>query len=197
MPAKKKVDWNKARQDYLSDTTLSMQDIADKYGVSKQSVTKRASVEGWSKIRQKLSETAFEDFQSKLLDEKSKAQNRHLIQYQNLQAIVNRGIVGMSEGSFWTDKKGNLVFGKDEKPIPKPLDGNQLVALAKAAKIAMDGERTVLGLPTNVQGLTDGNGDSVWTGFSDMVKMARKVKNEANGNKPSGRDTGNTGGNPK
>lgn len=200
MPAAKKVDWNKARADYLTDSTLSLQDIADKYSVSKKAVSNKASVEGWSKLRQKFAEKAFEDFQNKLVDEKSKAQNRHLIQYQNLQAIINRGIEAFSKGSYYTDKKGNLIVGKDKLPIPRPPDAKQLEALSKAAKIAMDGERTVLGLPTNVQGLTDGKGDSVWTGFSDMVKAARKVKEEAakkNEVRSSRRNTGNSGGNSR
>ena len=176
---KPKIDWDQARKDYLSDSTLSLADNAKKYGVSTTIVERKASKESWAEVRKKLGNSAFEEFQKRLVDEKSRAQNRHLIQYQNLQAIINKAVVAFSTGTFWTDKKGNLILDKDNQPIPRPPDAKQLEALAKAAKVSMDGERTVLGLPTNVQGLTDGKGDSVWTGFSDMVKAARKVKEDA------------------
>lgn len=196
MPAPKKIDWNKARQAYLADTTLSLKDIAEQFGVSKTIVERRASAEGWADIRQKLGESAFEEFQKRLLDEKSKAQSRHLIQYQNLQAVINRSVYAFSVGSFWTDKKNNLILDAEGKPIPMPPDAKQLEAIAKAAKISMDGERAVLGLPTSVSGLTDGKGDSVWTGFAEMVKGASKVVKEANGQGDSGTGANNSSSNP-
>lgn len=184
MPAKQKVDWNQARKEYLGDSTLSQRDIAERYGVSTTAVEKRASAEGWADLRKKLGESAFDEFQKRLIDEKSKAQSRHLVQYQNLQAIINQSIYAFSTGNYWTDKKGNLILGKDGKPVLMPPDAQQLNALAKAAKTAMDGERAVLGLPTTVSGLTDAKGESVWTGFAEMVKAAEKVVSD-NGDKPS------------
>jgi hypothetical protein len=174
-----KVDWNKIRNEYLTDSTVSYGSLAKKYGVTKRAVQEQGTKAGWPQLRQDFADKAFEQFQDKLLDEKSNAQNRHLLQYQNLQAIINKSIMQFSEAIYYTDKKGNLILDKKGKPIPMPVDTKQLEALAKAAKIAMDGERTVLGLPTSVQGVTDGKGDSVWTGFAEMVKAAHDVKKKA------------------
>lgn len=190
MAAPAKIDWNQARKDYLSDARLSLQDIANKYGVSKKSVENKSSVEGWVALRQSLGEKALEDFQKKLIDEKSQAESRHLIQYRNLQAIINKSLMAIDQGNFWTDKKGNLVLDKAGKPIPVPPDARQLESLAKAAKISMDGERVALGLPTSVNGITGGNGESIWTGFSDMVKTAKKVIDESSKGTGSANNTG-------
>lgn len=179
MAARAKVDWNKIRNEYLTDSTVSYGSLAKKYGVTKRAVQEQGTKAGWPQLRQEFADRAFEKFQDKLLEEKSAAQNRHLLQYQNLQAIVNQSIMAFSKGQYYTDKKGNLVLDKKGEPIPVPVDTNQLLSLTKAAKVAMDGERTVLGLPTVVQGMTDGKGDSVWTGFAEMVKAAHDVKKKA------------------
>lgn len=172
---KPKIDWSKARNEYIEDTTVTLAGIAKKYGVSKTIVERRASDEGWAEVRQKLGEKAFVAFQEKLLDTKEQAQNRHLTHYQNLQTIVNNQIIAFSEACYKRDKQGNIVVGKDNKPVLQVLDAKQLEHLTKAAKNAIDGERVVLGLPTNVQGVTDGKGDSMWSGFAEMIKEAEKV----------------------
>src|SRR3989344_5262373 len=50
-----KISWSQALADYLKDETASYASIADKYGVSKRSVTKRAVQEGWQDLKQKTS----------------------------------------------------------------------------------------------------------------------------------------------
>jgi hypothetical protein len=183
----KNIDWYEARKDYLSDNTLSFEDIAKKYGTSKTAVGNRAKAEDWTNLRQDLYEKAFSAFSEKLLDEKSSANNRHLTHWQNLQALANNSIVDLAERNYERDRKGNLII-IDGKPIPKPLNTFVLEKLAKTLKIAIDGERVVLGLPTSVSAITDPQGGSVWSGFSDMVKAAEKVLSE-NGQESSGGDT--------
>ncbi|MBK9388580.1 MAG: hypothetical protein IPN34_27525 [Planctomycetes bacterium] len=183
----KNVDWYSARKDYLGDSTLSLDDIAKKYGVSKTAVGNRAKAEDWTNLRQDLYERAFTKFTEKLLDEKSSANNRHLTHWQNLQALANNSIVDLAERNYERNKAGHLIL-VDGKPIPKPLNTFVLEKLAKTLKIAIDGERVVLGLPTSVSAITDPTGGSVWSGFSDMVKAAEKVLSE-NGQESSGGDT--------
>lgn len=183
----KNIDWYEARKEYLGDSTLSLDDIAKKYGVSKTAVGNRAKAEDWTSLRQDLYERAFTKFTEKLLDEKSSANNRHLTHWQNLQALANNSIVDLAERNYERDRKGNLII-IDGKPIPRPLNTFVLEKLAKTLKIAIDGERVVLGLPTSVSAITDPTGGSVWSGFSDMVKAAEKVLSE-NGQESSGGDT--------
>ena len=184
----KNVDWFEARKDYLSDNSLTYVDIAKKYGVSKTSVENRASSESWVELRQDLGERAFTKFTEKLLDEKSTANNRHLTHWQNLQALANNAVVDMAERNYEHNKAGHLVLDSNNKPIPRPLNTFELEKLAKTLKIAIDGERVVLGLPTSVSAISDPQGGSVWGGFSDMVKAAEKVLSE-NGQESSGGDT--------
>jgi hypothetical protein len=183
----KNIDWYSARKDYLGDSTLSFEDIAKKYGTSKTAVGNRAKAEDWTNLRQDLYERAFTKFTEKLLDEKSSANNRHLTHWQNLQALANNSIVDLAERNYERNKAGHLIL-VDGKPIPKPLNTFVLEKLAKTLKIAIDGERVVLGLPTSVSAITDPTGGSVWSGFSDMVKAAEKVLSE-NGQESSGGDT--------
>ena len=181
---KTKVDWLVVRKDYLSDATSSYASLAKKYGVALKTLQDRATREGWSELRQDLSEKAFSDFTQKLLDTKSEAQSRHLQHWQNLQALANKSIIDIAERNYFSDKHGNLVL-INGKPIPKPINTFELEKLAKALKIAIDGERVVLGIPTSVSALSDPEGNSVWSGFSDMVKAAEKVLSE-NGQESSG-----------
>lgn len=59
-----KINWAKALAEYISDETLSYQDIASKYGISKRSVVNRAKKDNWQilkketllKVHQKLPE---------------------------------------------------------------------------------------------------------------------------------------------
>jgi len=181
---KTKVDWFVVRKEYLTDATTSYRELAKKYGVSSTTLEKRAKSEGWAELRQELGEKAYSDFTQKLLDTKSEAQSRHLQHWQNLQALANKSIIDIAERSYFTDKRGNLII-LDGKPIPKPINTFELEKLAKALKIAIDGERVVLGIPTSVSALSDPEGNSVWSGFSDMVKAAEKVLSE-NGQNTSG-----------
>lgn len=181
---KTKVDWFVVRKEYLTDSTTSYRELAKKYGVSSTTLEKRAKSEGWAELRQELGEKAYSDFTQKLLDTKSEAQSRHLQHWQNLQALANKSIVDIAERSYFTDKRGNLVL-LDGKPVPRPINTFELEKLAKALKIAIDGERVVLGIPTSVSALSDPEGNSVWSGFSDMVKAAEKVLSE-NGQDTSG-----------
>ena len=183
----KRVDWLKARMDYIADSNLSYDDLAKEYGVTKTAIQKRGTAEGWSELRQVYAEKAFNDFTKKLLDTKSEAQSRHLQHWQNLQALANKSIIDIAERNYFTDKRGNLVL-VEGKPIPRPINTFELEKLAKALKIAIDGERVVLGIPTSVSALSDPEGNNVWSGFSDMIKAAEKVLSE-NGQESSGGDT--------
>lgn len=181
---RKNIDWYEARKMYLADNTVKYSDVAKAFKVSVKSVETVASREAWVSLRADLGEKAFNDFTKKLLDTKSEAQSRHLQHWQNLQALANKSIVDIAERNYFTDKHGNLVI-LDGKPIPKPINTFELEKLAKALKIAIDGERVVLGIPTSVSALSDPEGNSVWSGFSDMVKAAEKVLSE-NGQESSG-----------
>lgn len=175
MAAPAKIDWNLVRNEYIADSSISYSDLAKKYGVTKTAVQKRGTSEGWSELRQNYADKAFTLFTEKLLDQKSSAQNRHLQHWQNLQALANNAIIDISERSYERNKAGEIITDKKGNPIPTRVNLGELANLAKTLKTAIDGERVVLGLPNTVTALSDPSGDSVWSGFSDMIKEADRV----------------------
>ncbi len=182
------IDWYEVRKEYLQDSSITYELLAKKYKVSKTTIGNKALAENWTELRQDLNEKAFTKFTEKLLDTKSSANSRHLQHWQNLQALANNAIIDMAERRYYTNKAGHLVLDKDNNPIPTPINTFALEKLAKALKDAINGERVVLGLPTSVSAITDPQGNSVWSGFSDMVKAAEKVLSD-NGQESSGGDT--------
>ena len=176
MAAPAKIDWFKAREDYLSDSTLSYSDIAKKYGVSLTSVKTRGNNEDWLKLRQSLTEKALSRIQEQLVDEKTKANAKHLTHWQNIQALANNLIMDMANRNYYRNKAGNLILDKDDNPIPVPIDPFALERLVRALKEAINGERVVLGLPTSVSALSSRSEEgNVWDGWADLIKEADKV----------------------
>lgn len=160
-----KIDWISALQDYLSDGFMTYKDIAEKYKVSTTAVEKHASAAGWGELRNKLGEQATNLIIKRLASRKAQANDRHLSNYTTLTSKVMLAIEKLSDES----------------------DPGDIVSLAKALKVAQDGERVVLGLPTHVNAITGKDGDNVWSGFADMIKAAKEV---ADGQGESSSDTG-------
>jgi len=160
-----KIDWISALQDYLSDGFMTYKDIAEKYKVSTTAVEKHAAAAGWGELRNKLGEQATNLIIKRLASKKAQANDRHLSNYTTLTSKVMLAIEKLSDES----------------------DPGDIVSLAKALKVAQDGERVVLGLPTHVNAITGKDGDNVWSGFADMIKAAKEV---ADGQGESSSDTG-------
>lgn len=148
-----KIDWIAALQDYLTDGFMTYKDIAEKYKVSQTAVEKHASAAGWGELRNKLGEQATTLIIKKLATKKAQANDRHLSNYTVLTQKIMLSIDKISAES----------------------DSGDIIALAKALKVAQDGERVVLGLPTSVNTITGKDGDNVWNGFADMIKAAKEV----------------------
>ena len=152
-----KVDWQEVQKEYITDSTASYAHLAEKYGVARKTLQERATREQWPKLRQELADKAYDKFTEKLVDEKSQAQSRHLTQYKNLQVLASRALSGMSEGS--------IVVADLEK-------------VARTLKLAIDGERVVLGMPTTVSAISDPQGGDVWIGLAGLIAGADRVLEE-------------------
>ena len=152
-----KVDWLEVRKEYVTHLTISYATLAEKWGVARKTLQARATREEWPELRQELADKAYLQFSEKMLDEKSQAQTRHLKQYRNLQALANRAIQEMSAGT--------LVLADLER-------------LARTLKLAIDGERIVLGIPTTISAISDPQGENMWSGLADLIKGADKVLEE-------------------
>ena len=51
------ADWEKIKGEYLTNTEVSIRDLAQKYGVHYTTIGKKASKEGWQELRQQQTNT--------------------------------------------------------------------------------------------------------------------------------------------
>lgn len=148
-----KIDWTAALEMYLTDGLSTYKDIAKAFNISLRSVELHASQNGWVDLRSRLGEKATNLIIKRLATKKAQANDRHLSNYTVLTMKVMAAIDELSRDS----------------------DPGDIVSLAKALKVAQDGERVVLGLPTHVNAITGKDGDNVWSGFADMFAAAKEV----------------------
>lgn len=148
-----KIDWSEPLQDYLSDATVTLKELATKYKVSARVVEEHAAKEGWGGLRTRLGEQATNLMLKRLATKKASANDRHLSNYTVLTQKIMLHIDKLSDES----------------------DPGDIISLAKALKVAQDGERIVLNLPTSINSITGKDGDNVWNGFADMMKAAKEV----------------------
>lgn len=156
-----KIDWQKAYQWFIADARRSYADVAKEFNVSKQSVERNARTtteDGesvtWAKRRQLLGENTrkrTDDAYRKSIPVRTE---QHLMQYRNLQIILSAKITLLAQG--------NTI---------QSTDASQLANIAKALKIAIDGERVILGLPTSVAAIKP-DADDKRGGWGELLALA-------------------------
>lgn len=73
-----KANWSKAVADYLKDETLSYEDIANRYGVSKRAVVKRVVQDRWQELRKETALQVHQKLPEKLSDSIADVKARHV-----------------------------------------------------------------------------------------------------------------------
>jgi len=122
---RKGIDWAAAKAFYMDSFINTYADVAKKFNVSKTTVERKGSEESWVEARQKLGEKAVIEFESNKILEIAKANASHL---RTLRYLLSSVAIKMSNG------------------VLKP---SEMSSIASALKIAIEGERLILGLPTN------------------------------------------------
>jgi hypothetical protein len=145
-----KINWNKARTMYVADDTVSYLQVAETFGVSHKAVKDRGAKEGWREQRSKLSIRVNDRLVDQAADQLSEVNERHTNMYKNMQALglaeLNIALINIRKAQ----EKASLE-GRDVSFDDKSVMGQQrLKFLFDGLKIAMDGERITLGLPTAV-----------------------------------------------
>lgn len=147
--AASKIDWIEARKYYLRDNTVSYRDVAEKFGVSKKAVETHASVDGWAFLRQSLGERSIQRVEAEIVDKNTEINEKHGRHYRNAQALVsNLLIVASNTLKKKIEEKGADNLTIYEEGIITPA---RLKYLVESMKIAIDGERVTVGLPTSVE----------------------------------------------
>ena len=137
MPTPKKINWLEAQKYYLLDSTVTLEDVAKKFGVSVTMVKRRSSDDGWLDARKELTKNALLQFSQDLAAKKAVANDRHLKAFTKATEYAD----GMLDIEGMTPK--------------------ELQAAVSALKSAVEGERIVLGLPTSVSVHQDPDGKPV------------------------------------
>jgi len=136
----KGINWEAALEFYLTPDSEgripSYQDVANKFGVSKNEVGKRAKKENWLHRRRNLYDLAEETYTDNRIELINQTVRKHITAWQDIQNLsdvfLDQIDKDLTEGKF----KWSLV--------------SRLAAITRILKIAIEGERTALGLPNSV-----------------------------------------------
>lgn len=90
-----KIDWLQAKTDYIKDPTVSLRDLAKKYGVADSVMMQRSADEGWVKQREEVRAKAEQRLSEKLPETIAEVKDRHAkigktLQGRGLEVIATR-----------------------------------------------------------------------------------------------------------
>lgn len=144
-----KIDWVQAQKDYLDDPKLSLKDIAIKYGVAENTVQEHSSREKWVASREVTQQNTLIQAGEIIVSRNSQINEKHNKQYTDMQILaINMVRIASNTIQRKAKEKGieNLTVYEKDMISPKALKD-----LYESLKIAMDGERVTVGLPTSVE----------------------------------------------
>lgn len=130
----KGINWSEAFQFYcgtIDGRLPSYQDVADKFSVSKTEVGQKALEENWIKLRQVLYENGKNRFLKNKTNLIAEAENNQLSYWRKVQSLLD---------FLLNELEANLSLSQASK----------LYSLTRIMKVAIEGERTILGLPNTV-----------------------------------------------
>ena len=126
----KGINWTEAFKFYcetVEGRLPSYDDVAVKFNVSKTEVGQRSLEENWTKHRQELYENGKNKFLENKVNLIAETEERELGRWKEIQNLADKLL-------------------KEIKAVPSI---SKLVSLTKIYKVAIEGERTLLGLPNN------------------------------------------------
>jgi hypothetical protein len=161
----KGIAWDQVLTDYLTADSNgrypSLQDLADKYGVSMSTIGERSTRENWVAKRNENIIKAEQIAAERKANEISDANSRHLTKWRRIQNMANRLLntfeTRLNKFDEAQKKLAELEAQgsnrglspeevKELKKIRQP-GVNQLTAITGVLRSAIEGERIVLGLP--------------------------------------------------
>jgi hypothetical protein len=132
----KGINWELALEFYLTPNEEgkipSYQDVADKFGVSKKEVGLRAKRENWLQRRQNVYDLSGDQYVEKRIELVEETTKQHIEMWREARRIICERLKLLDE------------------EMGKPDSTRELLSLIKALKIAIEGERTSLGLPNSI-----------------------------------------------
>lgn len=149
-----------AQNEYILDHKQSYASIAAKYGVSKKTVEEFASANGWVQLRQELVDNGMKAFEDKHREIIMETNDRHLKLYKNMIAAGNNSM--------------SRIVKEAGTKVP---DVKALRLAAMTLKDGIEGERTVLGLPTMImKSDRPSDSDAGVLNLTDFIEQAEQLE---------------------
>ncbi len=95
-----KINWASALTKYITDQSVSYQDISNEFGVSKTAVNNRATKENWQKLRAETLSKLEQNLTKKVADEITEAVIQHI---EIGKLLVARGLTAIQDKSLNPD----------------------------------------------------------------------------------------------
>lgn len=148
MARPKKIDWASAQKDYIEDITLTYEDIAKKYGVSRTVVGQRAKAEGWRKYRKSITKKTIQAVEGELIDRNTHINEMHINLANGMASLASKQL---SIAHRQIDKAEKLR-GKDNVSLSDKdvISPQRMKALFESMAIALNLQRVAVGLPTSI-----------------------------------------------
>ena len=158
-----KIDWSIVRNSYITDPKATIRSLAEKFGISRSSVQKQCKKENWTGARQEYVKQSDSNVIANASEDR-----------EQLISDLNKKHTDMFDGIAQKVKSATEKLSLDE------WAAKNLESLAKAAKHVMEAERLVIGLPSDVKGLSDPRGDKLTVTIESLHDKAKEVLNGKN-----------------
>lgn len=142
------ADWTMLKQEYIGNNTVTYQALAKKHGVSERTIKRHAVQEGWQAARNNIAQQVTNNVTKRAIENLEEVNERHTKAYKNLQAFALTNL-----NILYDHIKTQQQQAKEKNVKLNPRDvynSQQAKFLAETLRVAMDGERITLGLPTVV-----------------------------------------------
>jgi len=146
-------------------------EVARHFSVARQTIERMGVKHKWAERRQKMGKEQIEKAQKTVLEQIEEANKRHLDNYIEMEKLAMKDL----------KDQGNVFDGKGSKIKKRKYSPWALSETSTVAKRAMNGQRIVLGLPTEVSKADVTSTQRTMTLPPDQVEeMDNYLKNNAN-----------------
>lgn len=142
-----KIDWVEAKKYYLSDPTITLRKVSEKFNITYKTVQKWSAKQGWINERKnKVTEQGLEAAHKRREETVEEINKRHIDLYLQMQGFIKTNIAVAQDyvrQEYLEAKRANKAVNKQ-----KMFSAQNVKYLMEALKIAVDGERVAEGIST-------------------------------------------------
>ena len=138
-------DWEKIKAEYVTDPSLSLKKIAEKYGVPLRTVAEHSKADNWFATKQEHRKKYCNDLASKLHQKKMDSFEREL---ESVQHISDKlfDVLSADPEQFNRHLTTNMMTGETTEAVFDKLDVKAMKDAASVLKVVEDLKRSILGI---------------------------------------------------